>query len=152
MNKLEFNIGISKIDASSWILVVDMVCVVMDWKWRLRDLGSVSLQQGFLIQSKLIPCMLSLCPSTFSGRGRLTTAGLKMCITKALIFLPLQLQATNKLLLLFYSFSTIRAGLRCRASCWVENRFPVYNAWFFGDCCAMKPVHLQLFVHLTLLQ
>jgi len=41
------------------------------------------------------------------------------------------------LLLLFSSFSTIRAGLHCRASCWVENRFPVYNAWFFGDYCAM---------------
>jgi len=26
---------------------------------------------------------------------------------------------------LFSSFSTIRAGLHCRASCWVENRFPV---------------------------
>jgi len=52
------------------------------------------------------------------------------------------------LLLLLSSFSTIRAGLRCRASCWVENRFPEYNAWFFGDCCAMKPVHLQLLVPL----
>ena len=44
-----------------------------------------------------VKCMLSLCPSTFSRRGRLTTAGLKMCVIKALIFLPLQLQATNKL-------------------------------------------------------
>jgi len=31
------------------------------------------------------------------------------------------------LLLLFSSFSTIRAGLRCRASCWVQNRFPEYT-------------------------
>ena len=30
MNKFEFNIGIIKIDASSWMMVVDMVCVVMD--------------------------------------------------------------------------------------------------------------------------
>jgi len=54
------------------------------------------------------------------------------------------------LLLLFSSFSTVRAGHHCRASCWVGIRYPVCNAWFFEYYSAVRPVHLQLLVPLTL--
>jgi len=38
---------------------------------------------------------------------------------------------SDELLLLLSSFSTIRAGHRCRASCWIEVLYSWSDAWFF---------------------